>query len=376
MRHASSTFKRAAIGGSLVLLVVLLGVVLLDRADRGGGTADQGVKRKGAPQTIIADVDSRGTVFTRGSMMIGATADGRIRWRLPLGKGYQFADAVCTTACPRAEVGLVRDQSPVPELPDGPRLRFSPPDWRPSEARPRLRLDRPLLPGPVPLRVTMAKPTGGPSLVLADGKSVKLPTTDLFAVLAANRRVGIIVSGGSGRRQRVFVLRRGATGWVLRSAIPVSPPADSACISSDGSRIGLVGGGLPRTVEVGGDRTRVPRTVRGASPVEGDAGACALARETFSTAVLKTDGTGGQQAIPVRIHTRRRVRSISLNGRFGDLFVSDRTDATAVVLEGKVTLIASNGQRSVWTGIDAASAAGAGRLWLMPRTGRTYSRSF
>lgn len=376
MSSRTSAFRRAAIGGSLVLLIVLFAVVVLDRADEDAGTDGEGAKPNGPQQTILYDADDRGAVFTRGSLMTGVTAGGRVKWRLRLTARDHLPYAVCTKACPQAEVGLGRDGSPVPETPDGPRLRFGPPDWRPAEARPRLRLDRPLLPGEVPLRVTMARPGGGASAALAGGKSIKLADTHLVPALAANRRVAVLGPRNS-RRRRAYVLRRRLTGWALKTTLPVKPAADSVCISPGGSRIGLVGGGLPRVAEVGGGRSEPPRAVRGARRGEVNAGICALGRSVVATAVLSRGGEGsGKPAVVLNIHVRRRVNTIPLAGNVGGLWVSERTGTTAILLERKLLLIADDGRRKVWAGVDAATAAGAARLRVIPRRGRTYVRSF
>lgn len=368
MTRGRSTASRAVIGGSVVLIAVVLAVVLL-----GGQDDDETLSEDpGSPETFVLDADAGGAVLSRGQRIMGVSASGDVKWRLPIGERDLLSFAVCLRTCPRAEVTFARSGSEVPDLPDGPRLRFSPPSWRPVAVAPRLRVDRPFLPGPVALRVTIARAGSRPSLSVAGGQSVGAQPVP---VLAANRRVGLLVGPVASRRQRAVVLRRQSTGWSVASVRRLDPAADSACISPDGSRIGLVGGGPPRVAEVAGGRMGPPRTLAGSHPGEVDAGACALSRDTVATAVL-TSGDSASGGVLLRVHAGRRVRTLRPSGRpFYDMWVSPRTGTTAVRIGSKVLLVDAEGDVKTLAA-EAAAVSAPGRLRLIPRRGRAYTRPF
>lgn len=352
---------------ALVLLVLALG-----REDDDDTGADQ-PKPGRAEETLIADADVHGAILERGSLMTGVDASGRVRWRLRIGEADQGAAfAVCTESCPEAELSLGRDLSPVPERPDGPRLRFEPPGWRPVEARPRLRVDRPQLPGPATVRVAVPRANGRASLVVPGGRSLRIASPgELVPYLAANRRVGVLAGYPDGG-QRTLLLRRRGRGWALVTSL--GGAADSHCLSPDGSRVGLVGQGRPRVLDVRGGRSRAPRALPGARRAETDAGACAIGRATVTTAVLTT---GSERRTSLTVHAGAQARTIALAGAFDDMWVSGRTGTTAVVVGTKLVLVDRAGRRrGTSPGVDAAFATGPDRLWVLPFRGRPYSRRF
>ncbi|MGH2919330.1 MAG: hypothetical protein ACRDLS_12155 [Solirubrobacteraceae bacterium] len=305
---------------------------------------------------------------------MGITRDGRVRWRLRLTPEDQLPYAVCLDACPQAEIGRGRDGGDIPQTADGPRVRVGPPAWEPREVKPRIPVDRPIFPGPVPARLAIARPGGRPSLVLDDGRSLKLRDTLPLSDIAATRRVGFVLVSEAGGRQRAFVLQRRAAGWSVKAQRQVSPAAATGCISADGSRIGLIGDGAPRIAAVAGGRIDAPQKVDRARRVEADAGTCGLGRETIATAVLSV-GSDSPRGSLVSVHAGRRLHRLYLRG-VKRLWVSERTGTTAVLVKGRVVLIGVDGRRRSWRGVDVAASDGPTRLRLFPRTGRPYSRSF
>jgi len=363
--------RRAAIGGSLVLIAVALAVVLF-----GGGQEDDGEDFvPGPPQTFVLDADAGGAVLMKTGRVVGVAANGDVKWSLPTPKGNE-PFAVCLRSCPRAEVAFARSSTEPPERPDGPRRRLGPPSWKPVTVGPRLRVDRPLLGGQVPLRVTVDRAGAKPRLRVAGGPSARSAGTVLIPVEAADQRTGFIVDFAGGRGQRAMVLRRRAGGWSVAAQQRLSPPGNSTCISPDGSRIGLVGQGPPRVARVAGGRIGRPRTVTGVRREESNAGACALGGDTVATAVLST-GQGGDRVV-IRVHTGRRVHTLRLRprgGPFYDMWVSPRTGTTAVRIGPEVRLIDPDGQAKTLPA-EVATVSAPGKLLLIPRRGRARTRRF
>lgn len=361
-------------GGAAVLLAVVLAVALL-----GGGEEDDtpSAGHDPAPQTFVLDADRGGAIMRTERGILGVSASGDVKWRLPIGARDMLEFAVCRSRCPRAEVTFARSSAAeTPDAPDGPRLRLAPPSWRPVAAVPRLRADRPLLPGPVPLRVTIARAGAQPRLELAAGRSVKTTVkANPLATLSANRRVGLLFGPGEGPGQRAIVLRRRSGGWAVGSARRLGSTELGACISPDGSRIGLLGKGGPRIADVVGGRLGRPRPLAGLRREEIDAGACAVGGDTVATAVLSA-GDRRREGTVVRVHSGRRVRTLRLAGRpFYNLWVSSRTGTTAVRIRDRVLLIAPSGKVETLRA-QVAALSGPGRLWLMARDRRAYTRPF
>lgn len=362
--------RRAAVGGSIILIAVALAVVLF-----GGQEDDEEDFVPGPPQTFVLDADADGAVLMKSGRIVGVAADGDVKWSLATRKGDN-PFAVCLGSCPRAEVAFARSSSDPPELPDGPRRRLGPPSWKPVAVGPRLRVDRPLLGGSVPLRVTVGRAGAKPRLRIARGRSIRSAGTILIPVEAADQRTGFIVDFAGGRGQQAMVLRRRAGGWSVAAQRRLSPPGNSTCISPDGSRIGLVGQGPPRVAQIVGGRIGKPRTVTGLRREEANAGACALAGDTVATAVLST-GQGGDRVV-LRVHTGRRVHTLRLRptgGPFYDLWVSPRTGTTAVRIGPEVRLIDPDGQVKTLPA-EVATISAPGKLLLIPRRGQARTRRF
>jgi hypothetical protein len=363
--------NRAAVGGSVVLLLIVAAVVLIDQSGEGDTPAGNASDRP--PQTVVYDADDHGSVFTRGTSMIGATSDGVERWRLRVGPRDQLPFAVCTRRCPAAEVTFARSGATPPDRPDGPRRRFAAPSWRSVQPAQSLRIDRPLLGGPTPLRLTVARPGQPAALTAGPGLSIPVGTTDVVPFLAAGRKHGLIMGPRTAQGSRITIFRQRAKGWSPEKVIRLDGPAQSACISADGSLVGVVGGGMPRLFDLHAGAKR--SSVAGARPSERDAGLCAVERGTFVTASIK--GIGGTNETLLSIHRRRRPLRVRLTGPLpGGVWVSTRTGATAILDGRDMLLVDRTGRRRTWTAIEAATAGGGATLRLFRRDGSTSLRTF
>jgi hypothetical protein len=365
---------RAAIAGGLVLALLALVAVLAGGSEdpgapvgpSGGGSGDD---------LVLVDADAHGSVYTRGALMIGADADGHVRWKLHLGKDDLLPFAVCQEHCPEAMVTIGRSGTSPPDRPDSARMTIGAPSWNPVEAAPRLRIDRPLFGGTVPLRLAVADADAQPALLLGPNRSVAVDGVDYAPDLAADRRTGVLVGPRNAKRTSVLVLRRVADGWALRKRVPLADPVGTVCVSPDGGRIGLVGGGPPRLVDVAEPGAAHAHVLSKARPIESEAGDCAIASGTTATAVIRSAGEGTDNLLA--IHAGRRVHRLRLKGEFiAGLWVSQRTGTTAVLHERKLLLIAPNGRRRVIDGVAAATAGGPSRLRLIDAQGRMRTEAY
>jgi hypothetical protein len=367
-----AVLKRAAVGGSLALLIIAAAVVVSDRSDAPRSEAPSASPNRNQ-QLILYAADASGFILTRGSVMIGMTSGGEVRWKLPLGRDDLLPFAVCLKTCPEAEVTMGRSGSNPPDRPDGPRLRIAGPAWRPERQRPRLGIDRPLFPGPRPARI-VSTPTGA-SVVSLRGTAVDLPGTDVISALAADRASAVLVAPRGGQAQRGLLFRHGADGWRLASIFPLTQGAGSACLSPDGARMAIVGGGPPLTIDLTTPR-EAPRKIPTWRPLERSAGLCALGADRIATAIIRSTLTANETILTIHSRAGRRS-SLRLTGSLPTgLWISARTGTTALLQNGAVVLVSRAGRRSTWSGIQAATPQGGSRLRVVSATGRFTVRSF
>jgi hypothetical protein len=261
----TASFKRAAIAGSLFLLALAAVVIGVDRS--GGG--DEPPAPPSASQSLVVyDGDAHGAIVVRGATMMGVTASGTVRWRLPLGAHDLLPYATCLRVCPEAEVTVARSGSVPPDQPDGPRLRFRAPAWRSVSQRPRLRIDRPLAAATVPARI-VAGPSGHATVVLS-GADAALANLDYLTSMSSNRGWAVVVERRPGGSQRALVLRRSGDGWRLARAIAIGRGTQSACPRLTGAVSGSwAAGGRRSSISHPATRARrssAARALRSAMP--------------------------------------------------------------------------------------------------------------
>lgn len=371
---SSHLYKRAAVGGALVVLVFLLVVALLAPADEQGPPAGAAGDTRAGQLVVLADADDNGYIAIRGATMVGATTDGTVRWRLPLTTEDVLPFAVCTVKCPAAEVTFARSGAVPPDRSDTARLRFSASGRKGRPVVPRLRVDRPVLPGSPTLRVVQ-EDVGNPPALTLDGVRPRLLTSPNAAVfLAGARRHGLIIDGvGRAEAARVIVVRRQPSGWSLVRSSLTPRAVHSGCISSDGEAVAVVGSGPPLRMDVAGSSGFRP--VPGSRPTEVDAGMCAIGAKSLSTAVIRQSGRGNE--VLLTLHTATGVRAMRLTGSFpAGMWVSDRTGATAILQGSVMTVIDTSGRLSRWRGVAAATVAGRGQVRIIGATGTMQTRRF
>ena len=366
----SSSGKRAAIGGSLALLVIAAAVVVFDRSNT---TMDTPPKANPNQQLIVYDADATGAIVTRGTVMQGITPAGRIRWRLPIGPADLLPFAVCLDTCPNADVTMGRSGSTPPDEPDGPRRSIVGPAWRPVAQSPRMRIDRPLLPGPAPARL-IARDATGPTGVSLRGSAVDIRGGDFISALAASRSTAVLIGPRRGD-QRVALLRRQDGRWQLEHRFALAQRVDSACLSADGSRMAIVGGGAPQVFDLTGGGAP-SRQVPSARASERNAGICAVGGDRVATAIMR--GTAGVNETILTVHERSGRRStLRFTGPLpGGLWISARTGAIALQQDGRVHVVSRGGRRRTWPGVQAAAPDGGSQLRLFSSDGRSTVRSF
>jgi hypothetical protein len=367
----NSVTRRAALGGSLALLVIAAAVVVFDRSNTKTSNAPHG---HSSPELIVYDADATGAIVTRGSVMLGITPAGAVRWRLPLGPEDQLPFAVCLETCPNADVTMGRSGSTPPDEPDGPRRSIQAPAWRPVQQRPRMRIDRPLLPGPGPARL-IARDATAPIGVSLRGNAVDIRGSDFISALAGGRSTAVLIGPRGSRHQQVSFLRRQAGRWHVQRRFGLAQQADSTCLSSDGERMAIVGGGAPHVVDFANGGTS-PREVADARADERNAGMCAVSADTIATAIIRS--TSNVQETSLIIHQPSGRRStLRLTGPLpGGLWISARSGATALLQNGSLHVVSKSGRRSTWPGVRAAAPDGGSRLRLFSESGRSTVRSF
>ena len=322
---------------------------------------------------MLYDADAGGSVVRRGSVMIGMTAGGEVRWRLPLAPEDQLPYAVCLQTCPAAEITMGRSATNPPDRADGPRLRIAGPDWRPRAQGPRLAIDRPLLAGSHPARLIPAP--AGAAVAGLRGGPVQLPGTDLISALSAEHAAAVLVAPRGARHQRGWLFRHGSDGWRLASVLPLGGGAQSACLNADGGRMAIVGGGPPRTVDLMSERPS-PHTIPESRALERRAGICAVSDDHLVTAVMRATATTNETILTVHSGARQHT-SVRLTGSLpSGLWISARTGTTAVLRDGAVMLVHPDGHRDTWSGIEAAAPTRGSQLRVVSATGRLTLRSF
>ncbi len=360
---------RAALGGSFAVAVIVGLVVLLDSS----GERTSKPFHPGYPESIVLDSDNHGAVLITEKGIEGVAADGSVRWTRRIGPSDLLAFAVCTTTCPAAQLSFAQSGSSPPERPDGPISVYSARGDVESFDGPPLRVDRPLLPGPKPLRLALDRVGESPKL-LGAGPPIAVRSTDLFAITNPARDRALIVEFGSRGQTtpKVLELKSEGKGWVLASRIEAPRAFRDICLSSVNDRVGLVGNG-PALLS-GGDSGFVQ--VPGGRPAEERAELCALSATSFATAVARTTGKGSETLLAV--HRGARVDYARLVGSAASqIWVSAKTGAVAVLMGHSITIVDPNRKaRRRWTDVAAATLADANHLRVFDPQNRSRVRGF
>jgi hypothetical protein len=232
--------------------------------DRSNTTTSDAPAPNRDDSLILIDADATGAIVSRGTVMQGITPTGRVRWRLPLGPQDLLPFAVCLSRCPDADVTMGRSGATPPDEPDGPRRTIVGPAWRPVQQYPRMRVDRPLLPGPGPARL-ITRDAAAPIGVSLAGTAVDIRGSYFISALAASRSTAVLIGPPRAPDQRASLLHRQAGRWHLRRRFALGRRATSTCLSAYGSRMAIVGGGAPQVFDLtsGGTSPRqVPTRAR------------------------------------------------------------------------------------------------------------------
>jgi hypothetical protein len=367
----NSVTKRAALGGSFALLVIAAAVVLFDRSN---GTTSHAPEPNLREQLIVYDADATGAIVTRGTVMLGITPGGRVRWRLPIRREDLLPFAVCLERCPNADVTMGRSGATPPDEPDGPRRSIVAPAWRPVQQRPRMRVDRPLLPGPGPARL-IARDATGPIGVSLHGSAIDIRGSEFISALAASRSAAVLIGPRRGGDQHVSLLRRQAGRWHVRRRFALAQRADSTCLSADGNRMAIVGGGAPQVIDLTGGGTS-PQQVPNTRALERQAGMCAVSGDRMATAITRSSSSAQETILTTHEQSGRRSTLRFTGPLPGGLWISSRTGAIALQQNGRVRVVSKSGRRSTWSRVQAAAPDGGSRLRLFSATGGSTVRSF
>jgi hypothetical protein len=238
-----------------------------------------------------------------------------------------------------------------------------------------MRVDRPLLPGARPARLIARDATGSIGVSLRGG-AVDIPGSEFVSALAARRSTAVLIGARRGGDPQVSLVRRQAGRWHVRRRFVLAQRPDSTCISADGNRMAVVGGGAPYVIDLTGGGTS-PRQVPNARAPERHAGRCAVNDDTIATAIVRSSSSNANETI-LTVHERSGRRStLRFTGPLpGGLWISARTGAVALQQNGRVHVVSKSGRRTTWSPVQAAAPDGGSRLRLFSLNGRSTVRSF
>jgi hypothetical protein len=151
--------------------------------------------------------------------------------------------------------------------------------------------------------------------------------------------------------------------------------ADSTCLSADGSRMAIVGGGTPQVIDLTSGGT-APREVPDTRASERHAGMCAVSDDTIATAIVRSTSSGPDTILTIHRRSGRRSTLRFTGPLPGGLWISARSGATALQQNGRVHVVSKSGRRTTWSPVQAAAPDGGSRLRLFSLNGRSTVRSF